>query len=184
VRSRLSAGTGWQEEIGVVMAKQRTAEQLKKAAQLVTYEWNRFFQYGQYIYEKDPEGRPWVDDLKLEGLLLHTRVLYDFFFLNSARNRVTATHFVKNWAKVCHSLWPYLQGNNREHYDRLNSRLAHLDFGRINLSKDWHLAGIFDQGIETWQTFWALVADDKKLWFNKDTGEKPLPVPDSRSAIS
>ncbi len=110
-----------------------------------------------------PETRV-AKNLWYEGLVLHTRVLRDFFFTkhNDDGKRVTHdrdivavdyfTLTTSSWPYTSHDLPPYLKQNK----DRMDCALAHLSFGRLDYigqDKDWSPVRLRDEIGAKWFEF-------------------------------
>lgn len=104
---------------------------------------------------------------QLESLLLHTRVLRDFFFRKPNPrfpDDVIAADFVPDWSTHCPPLGAYL--SSRE--PRLDKALAHLSTERLgydNKDKKWNVTAIRDELQPVIDLFLSKLPADRKAWF-------------------
>jgi len=100
----------------------------------------------------------WELSTEIESLLVHTRVLRDFFycFWNSRERRysanrnkihhddVIAQDFIPDWDEHCPAIGQYLS----DHKDRLDKSLAHLSTSRVSFrqtEKRWNVDAIEEE---------------------------------------
>jgi hypothetical protein len=121
----------------------------------------------------------------LESLLLHTRVLRDFFYESRRQSRVVtcphcgkqdqktrqarpddvfAEDFVPNWKDQRPALGSYVKGQR----DRLNKALAHLTIARVQYTGDqkrWNITAIREEIQPVIDKFKACLPASQKPWF-------------------
>jgi len=138
--------------------------QTKRIASGIKYEWNMFrYCYNNISSEEADEDRK-KHDLLLEGLLLHARVLRDFFTKKPKKDDVSAIHFFDDpavWENIKDTLCPYLW----KHRERINKYLAHLTYDRLRKDKMWNCGAIFGELEHAWQQFYSLLPQKRKAWF-------------------
>lgn len=120
-------------------------------------------------------------NLWYEGLVLHSRVLRDFFFTKvdkktgkraTRRDDIVAVDYFATpsvWPYTSQHLSPYLKRNK----DRMDVTLAHLSIGRLKYAaggKDWCASRLLSEIGAKWFEFIAkLEQDDEQVlsWFRK-----------------
>ena len=137
----------------------------KEIVPKVKYEWQIFSWLVQRIeaeYEAAPQS---TKNLLMESLLLHARVLYDFFVRAPKGDDVSACHFfddASDWCVVSSDLCPYLRANMK----RLNKKLAHLTYSRLTEDEQWAFGAIRDEVSHGWRTFLDALQYDQRKWFD------------------
>ena len=108
----------------------------------------------------------------LESLLLHTRILHDFFCKpRNPKNPRTADDiiagdFVPDWQGLRPPKGEYLGNSDRK--DRLDKALAHLTLRRVEYDsneKRWNVDAIEDVIGDAIKVFLRNVPDERKPWF-------------------
>jgi len=108
----------------------------------------------------------------LESLLLHTRVLHDFFYKprnpNNPRTAddVIASDFVTFWESLRPSKGDYI--GNADRKERLDKALAHLTLRRVEYDsneKQWNVDAIEAAIGNAIKIFLHNLPDDKRPWF-------------------
>lgn len=104
----------------------------------------------------------------LESLLLHTRVLHDFFYPNKKKkprpDDVLASHFIPDWDTRCPRKPEYI-GKQKK---RLNKALAHLTTARLGYDSDgkkWNVTAIRNEMHDVIEQFIGRLPQDQKQWF-------------------
>jgi len=103
----------------------------------------------------------------LESMLLHTRVLLDFFYGNRCKDDIIAQDFVPNWNNLRPPLGPYLADDSQ--HERLNKALAHLTLKRIDYDagqKSWDVTAISSEIGRVISSFIANLPADRRAWFS------------------
>jgi hypothetical protein len=108
-----------------------------------------------------PSGRVLLN-LWYEGLVLHSRVLRDFFYTKMNDKGATATHGrdivaadylpASSWPHTSATLPPYLEANKT----RMDRALAHLSADRIEYEatgKDWDAQALLSEIYDRWFEF-------------------------------
>ena len=110
---------------------------------------------------------------RLESLLLHTRVLREFFyyweFRNDKINRqkpddVIAEDFIPDWTSHRPPIGQYL----RENKERLDKSLAHLSTLRVQYKrtdKRWDIASLRRELLPVIETYRRVLLDPMQPWF-------------------
>jgi hypothetical protein len=108
----------------------------------------------------------------LESMLLHTRVLHDFFYKprnpNNPRTAddIIASDFVPEWETLRPSKGEYLGHSDRK--DRLDKALAHLTLRRVkndSNEKQWNVDAIHVAIGNAIKVFLQNLPDERKPWF-------------------
>ena len=90
-------------------------------------------------------------NMEIEHTLLHIRVLYEFYFINSTRGYPRAENFIDtkfnskfDGYKGKPSYFQHGRDLNKSFYDKVNNQVTHLGSQRtINkIRKQWHLVGL------------------------------------------
>jgi hypothetical protein len=103
----------------------------------------------------------------LESLLLHTRVLHDFFCKDSRlkADDILASDFIDTWdAKLAEAKCPYIASRK----DRLHKALAHLSTQRVKYesdNKEWDIASIQSEVSALIAEFKNALPTDQVPWF-------------------
>lgn len=103
----------------------------------------------------------------LESLLLHTRVLIDFFSDKKDSDNLIASDFVDAWNKSLITQCVYL--NKRK--PRLNKAVAHLAAMRVEYETDekqWEITTIHAEMEKVIDQFTKKLTDERKAWFPTD----------------
>jgi len=107
----------------------------------------------------------------LESLLLHTRVLHDFFYKTDRKaDDILAQDFIPDWPNVCPAKGPYFADGDRR--VRLNKALAHLTRKRLEYDshdKGWDVRAICSEIGAAIEKFIANLPPDRKSWFDDVT---------------
>lgn len=91
---------------------------------------------------------PAVANLFLEALLLHTRVLRDFFLSDGRPDDILVTDFLPVTPRF--KLPVLLSSSTRKRLDKL---LAHASFVRPRLRKEWPVPAIQQEVVQAWLLF-------------------------------
>ena len=108
-----------------------------------------------------------ADDLRLEGFLLHARILRDFFVGDPQGDDILAQYYFDNpstWKDAAEPLCPHLKAN-RVH---INKKLAHLTYSRLTEDEDWDVATIAQEVKTAWETFRSTLPQEREKWFPLD----------------
>ena len=101
----------------------------------------------------------------LESLLLHARILLDFFrHTTREQDNLMASDFVSSWSPPQTSGFPYLAGRQRQ----LNKALAHLAAKRVDFTgvdKKWDVKVIQSEIGKMIQDFKTGLSANQKPWF-------------------
>lgn len=105
--------------------------------------------------------------LRIEGLLLHARVLRDFFLCDSRNpDDILAVDFLEkadNWSSD--GLFGYLQANR----ERMDKMLAHLTYSGAEFVRtgeiEWRFDDIHDEIKAAWDRFLPCLNDERRPWF-------------------
>lgn len=100
----------------------------------------------------------------LESLLLHTRVLYHFFYRSRSFDDVIASDFVPDWESQRPQIDEYLAARK----ERLNKAVAHLSLRRIEYDsneKKWDVDAIERAIGNAMHVFLENLSEEKKTWF-------------------
>jgi hypothetical protein len=130
-------------------------------------------------------GRDVVEDnRRIEAVLLHARVIYDFLFVlpRSGFPDVSARHFFDDpsmWEPKVTEHCPYLA----ERRERLNRSLPHLSYDRLKYDEDkrWDLHATATELKGAWECFFAALPAERRQWF---TFTRPPETPRSASFTS
>ena len=118
---------------------------MKSAAVTIEYEF-RMLIVGVLAMDRAPTQEE--KNLVLEALLLHARILRDFFATSGNPDDILARDFVRQMPRVA---MPYLR--SRKSRNRLNRLLAHASYSRRRLSKDWDVRTIVQELSGAMRTF-------------------------------
>lgn len=140
-------------------------EERRKIVKKIIYE----FEMLEYCYEKLSKSRSkngGMQNLFIEGFLLHARILKGFFVDKKRKDDVSATDFVdsQKWMEVKSKLCYYLEENR----ERLNKYLAHLSYSRLQNDKQWEYKKIYDELVEAWKKFYNLLPEEYKELFKRN----------------
>ena len=143
----------------------------QRIANDVAYEVESFFQSLQRL-ERHLGADAVDDNQRLENVLLHARVIYDFLFV-APRNKhpdVSALHFFDNtgqWSGNPNTLCPYLT----QRRERLNRSVPHLSYDRIAFesNKAWDLHTVATEIKNAWEFFLKQLAPARRQWFAPST---------------
>lgn len=106
----------------------------------------------------------------LESLLLHTRVLYDFFYKLPTRDDLSAPFFADKWDASPPPEGTYLDlVANPKSKNQINKAVAHLTAERADYSpieKKWNVEAIGIEMNEVITEFMKKVPEDRKAWFS------------------
>jgi hypothetical protein len=109
----------------------------------------------------------------LESLLLHTRVLLDFFDkTDRCKDDVLASDFVPNWADLRPAPGPYFADEDRK--ERLNKALAHLTLKRLDYDhhdKKWNIPAIRREIGIAIDAFIDNLPPDRRPWFDQNASK-------------
>ncbi len=111
------------------------------------------------------DADPTTRNLLLESLLLHARVLRDFFVCDPRRDDVSARHFFDDpsmWEEIANNLCPYLRQNKK----RMDKMLSPLTYSRLNEPKKWEMSTISNELIQAWQKFSSALSPEQQGWFS------------------
>ena len=103
----------------------------------------------------------------LESLLLHTRVLHDFFYKQRHLDDIVASDFVTEWETWRPQKDEYLGNPDRK--DRLDKALAHLTLRRVEYDsneKKWNVDAIQEAVENPMNTFLENLPPEIKPWFD------------------
>ncbi|MCE7892947.1 MAG: hypothetical protein DYH12_25120 [Sorangiineae bacterium PRO1] len=123
----------------------RGSRSLRSAAKTIQYELDMFLLASRCL---QAPNAPAVANLLLEALLLHTRVLRDFFRGVGRNDDVLVTDFlpVKPRFRLRH-----LRSSSTK--KRLDKLLAHASFSRPRLGKKWPVGPIQQEIVQAWLLF-------------------------------
>ena len=138
----------------------RTAAELQQAVRFILYELWMFRSCSPFLY---PDTQI-VENLRIEGLVLHARALRDFFYVRPLGprhpNDVVATDFFPNgdqeWSFSQRDYPAYIAANP----ERMNRALAHISYDRIGwvaTGEGWDHQKLFDELGEMWFKFLHLL---------------------------
>ena len=140
----------------------------EKWAKKVKYEWDMFTWTVDRCLKNWNDLRKPEQNMVLEDMLLHARVLRDFFTMPKPQGEkeddITAEHFVEDpdsWRKQAPSLCPYLEQNRK----RLNKKLTHLTTARLTLDERWKPQVISRELKVAWEKFLSSVPETSQAWF-------------------
>ena len=142
----------------------------QNAANAVLYEWTMFKWVSAEIERRNEAGqiRDEVDNLLLEGLLLHTRILKEFLQTSKTkRDDILAAHFLddaETWNAKVKQLFPRI----RDDSDRLNKKLAHLSYRRLEMCQSWDVKLIYCEINDGWNEFIKALDPERREWFVKE----------------
>ena len=100
----------------------------------------------------------------LESLLIHTRILRDFFYKPATHDDIVASHFVPDWSSLRPPQNEYLSVRR----DRFDKAIAHLSLKRIEYEsneKKWNLDAIRDSIEKPMKKFLETLSPDRVSWF-------------------
>ena len=103
-------------------------------------------------------------NMYLEVLLLHARILLDFFVGKPQGDGVSAQHFFEDetqWTALSKTHCPYLKANR----ERINKKLAHLTYKGMTLDKNWDIEAIVLDITKAWALFLSSLPDETRAWF-------------------
>ena len=126
----------------------RGSRSLRSAAKTIRYELDMFLLASRCL---QTPNEPAVANLLLEALLLHTRVLRDFFRgpgPGSRKDDILVTDFLP--VKPRFRLRRLRSSSTKKRLDKL---LAHASFSRPRLDKNWPIGPIQQEIIEAWLLF-------------------------------
>ncbi len=109
-----------------------------------------------------PNSDP-IGNLFLEALLLHTRVLRDFFLAHGRKDDILITDFLRSKPRF---KFRHLSSNATK--KRLDKLLAHASFTRPRLARKWPVGAIQQEIVQAWLLFMLrLEKQDPKAraWF-------------------
>jgi hypothetical protein len=136
----------------------------EQVAKLVCYEMKMF----EWILDSMRHHRHATlpeKNLRLEGLLLHARTLMDFLISSGTNSRdILAKHFLEDedaWIAKSKPLFTQL----REDRGRINKKLAHLSYRRLDLKQGWDDALIAAEVRDGWHEFVASLDPTRRSWF-------------------
>ena len=138
----------------------------QKIASAVLYEWKMFIATIAALNGVHFLGGA-IRNALLESLLIHARILTDFFFTDPSReDDVSAKHFFHNeedWRVDFKTECPYLYENRQ----RLNKSVAHLSYSRIEYEsdKEWQYGRISNELHSIWDKFRSSLPTESREWF-------------------
>ncbi len=150
-------------------------EKQKEAVKFVVYELQMLWLCCRGLEPPPPEGK-FLTNLLTEGMVLHARVLRDFFFtkldkkkkLNTRDDDIVATHYCPQWSYTSDNYPTYLK-ENKEQMDRA---LAHLSYDRLTYDEDdqkvWSPKEILEEISRIWSKFLETIQTDNNEaygWF-------------------
>ena len=152
------------------MTERECTKDREPAAEKILYEVDMVRWIGQQISQEAENKRNSIrtNDLLLEGLLLHARVLYDFLVHNPKQDDISAQDYFddsSDWKKTAEKLCPYLSADEKKNYKRLNKKLAHLTYSRLTEDKDWDFKAIASELQTAWETFQSDLPAERQKWF-------------------
>lgn len=134
-------------------SSRRSTEELRKACSAVGYEYGTLQNAALICAQAATESRNEVGTVALESVVLHTRVLIEFFYNKAKGDYIRAEEFFEtaaDWrSRVDHSktlAWPAAVGGSlsiRQVEKLCNTAATHLSWGRIDAPKaKWNLPGL------------------------------------------
>lgn len=141
--------------------------QAQAIASHVAYEIEMFFRTIERL-EQDVGRDVFEDNVRIEGALLHARVIYDFSFVLPRPNSpdVSARHFFDDpslWEPNVADHCPYLTARRQ----RLNRSVPHLSYDRLEYEadEDWDLHAAATELKGAWEYFLAALPAERRQWF-------------------
>lgn len=153
--------------------------QAQQIATHIAYEVEMLFRTIDRL-ERD-RGKDVVEDnRRIEAVLLHARVIYDFLFTDPRPSKpdVSAKHFFdspKQWTGDPATLCPYLTAER----ERLNRSVPHLSYDRLQYekSKSWDLHSVGSELKLAWEQFLAHLPAARRGWLTITRPPDPMPYP-------
>ncbi len=149
------------------MRPTRTEEELDKISAAVSYE-IVMLRGAAAAFSGIAVSQHVLNNLALEGFLLHLRSLRDFFYGKSTNpDDVLAADFFQELNKW-QTVRPPLAVVIDEKRDRLNKQLAHLSYARLSYQKSWgDINQMALEVVKTTEVFLQFLPQEKATWFRR-----------------